>query len=62
MVERADIEAKVRQIEAAFDQTKESLRDRAVLVAIGVALIVAAAFVIGRTKARTSTIVEVYEL
>ncbi|MFQ5966816.1 MAG: hypothetical protein ACE5MI_04280 [Acidimicrobiia bacterium] len=63
MVERAEIEAKVREIEGALDQTRESLKERAVVVAIVVVIVIAAAFVIGRRRGRArSTIVEVYEL
>lgn len=63
MVERAEIEAKVRQIEGAIDQTRDSLKERAVVVAVVVVIVVAAAFVIGRRRGRSrQTIVEIYEL
>ena len=63
MVERAEIEAKVRQIETAIDETRESVKERAVIVAVAVVIVVAAAFVLGRRRGRSrQTIVEVYEL
>ncbi len=63
MIERSEIESKVRELEAAIDDTRESLKNRAVLVAISVVIVIGVAFVIGRRRGRTrSTIVEIYEL
>lgn len=63
MVERADIEAKVQQIEAILEDTKDTVRDRAVLVAGAAAGILVLAFWIGRRRGRKSAaVVEVYRI
>ncbi len=61
MVERADIEAKAREIEQALSETKESVQQKGMLIAIGVVAIVALAFVIGRRRgSRSKPVVKVY--
>lgn len=63
MVERADIEAKAREIERALTETRESVKNRIVLVVLGVAVVVAVAFLVGRRKGRKgAAVVEVYKL
>ncbi len=63
MVQRADIEAKAREIEQALTETRESMKNRLVLVALGVAVVVAVAFLLGRRKGRKgAAVVEVYKL
>jgi t-SNARE complex subunit (syntaxin) len=63
MVERAEIEAKVRELEAAVDQTKESLKNKAVLVALVVVAVVVVAYVLGKRRGEPrGAVVEVYEL
>lgn len=60
---REDIEGKARQLVDAVDETKESVRNKAMIVAIAVALVVAAAFIIGRRRgSRNKTVVEVYRV
>lgn len=61
MVERSDIEAKVREIEATFEATKESVQQKGVLIAVAVVAVVALAFVLGRRRgSRSRAIVKVY--
>lgn len=60
---REDIEAKARQLVDAVDETKESVRSKAMLAAVAVGVIVAAAFIIGRRRgSRKKTVVEVYRV
>lgn len=60
---REDIEAKARQLVDAVDETKESVRNKAMIAAIAVVLVVAAAFIIGRRRgSRNKTVVEVYRV
>jgi uncharacterized protein with NRDE domain len=62
-VTREDIEAKARQLVDAVDDTKESIQNKAVLVAAAVGVVVVAAFVIGRRRgSRNKTVVEVYRV
>ncbi len=63
MVERSDIEAKVRQIEAMVEDTKETVRDRAVLVGGAAVGVLVLAVWIGRRRGRKSAaVVEVYRI
>ena len=63
MVERADIEAKARQIEQALVETKESAQQKAVVVAVAVVAIVALAFLLGRRRGRKgAAVVEVFKV
>lgn len=62
-VSRDDIEAKARQLVDAVDETKESVRNKAVIAAIAVGVVVAGAFIIGRRRgSRNKTVVEVYRV
>lgn len=63
MVERADIEAKARQLEEALAETKESARNTAVLAGVAIVVVVAVAFFLGRRRGRSGkTVVEVYRV
>ena len=47
----------------AVDETKESVRNKAMIAAIAVAVVVVAAFIIGRRRgSRNKTVVEVYRV
>ena len=62
MVERADIEAKAREIEQALVETKESAQEKAVIVAVAVVAIIFVAFLLGRRRGKQgSAIVEVFK-
>lgn len=62
-ITRNDIEAKAMEIVGVVDQTKESAQDKAMIGAVVVAVIVVAAFVIGRKRGnRNKTVVEVYRV
>lgn len=62
-VSRADIEAKARQLADAVDETKESVQNKAMIVAVAAAAVVIGAFVIGRRRgSRNKTVVEVYRV
>ena len=51
------------EIVGVVDQTKESAQDKAMIGAVVVAVIVVAAFVIGRKRGnRNKTVVEVYRV
>lgn len=61
MVERADIEAKAREIEQSLMETKESVQDKSVLIALAVIAIVGIAFLIGRRRGKQArAVVKVY--
>jgi hypothetical protein len=63
MVERADIEAKARQIEHALVETKENAKQTAVVVAVAVVAVVALAFVLGRRRGKKgAAIIEVFKV
>ena len=60
---RDDIERKAQELIGAVDQTKESVQNKAIIGALIVALVVAAAFIIGRRRGgRNKTVVEVYRV
>lgn len=62
-ITRDDIEAKAMEIVGVIDQSKESAQDKAMVGAAVVAVIVIAAFVIGRRRGnRNKTVVEVYRV
>jgi hypothetical protein len=62
-ITRNDIEAKAMEIVGVVDQTKESVQDKAMIGAVVIAVIVVAAFVIGRKRGnRNKTVVEVYRV
>lgn len=63
MIERSDIEAKAKEIEAAVTETKESVQNTAVLAGVAVIVIVLLAFVFGRRKGKAGkAVVEVYRV
>lgn len=63
MVQPSDIEAKAREIQAALDETREAAQNTAVVAGLVVAVIVVAAFIIGRRRGKRSrAIVEVYRV
>lgn len=63
-VRREDLESKLREIEHAVDETKESARNVGLVVAVGVVVVIALAFLFGRRKGTKSekTLVEVYRI
>lgn len=62
-ITRDDIEAKARQIVTAIDETKESVKNTAVLAGVVIAVVVLIAFVMGRRRgSRNKTLVEVYRV
>ena len=62
-ITREDIEAKARELVGVVDETKESVQDKAMLGAVAAAVVVAAAFLLGRRRgSRNKTMVEVYRV
>lgn len=62
-VSRHDIEAKARQLVDAVDETKDSVQNKAIAGAAGVAIVLVAAFIYGRRRgSRNKTVVEVYRV
>ena len=62
MVERAEIEAKAREIEQALVETKENAQEKAVLVAVTVVVIIAVAFLLGRRRGKKgAAFIEVFK-
>lgn len=63
-VERSDIEAKLREIEAIVDETKEQAKSTGVMVAVVVVAVIALAFLFGRRKGKKmgGARVEVYRI
>ncbi len=62
-VSRQDIEAKANEIVSAVTQTKESAKDTAILAGVVVAILILAAFIVGRRRgSRNKTMVEVYRV
>lgn len=60
---RDDIEAKARQLADAVDETRESVKNKAVIAAVALGVVVAGAFVLGRRRgSRNKTVVEVYRV
>lgn len=64
MIERADIEAKAREIESALVETREAAKNTAVLAGVAVIVVVAIAFLMGRRRGSSSgkAVVEVYRV
>jgi hypothetical protein len=63
MIQPSDIEAKAREIEAALDETREAAMNTAVIAGVVVAVVVLAAFMIGRRRGKRSrALVEVYRV
>lgn len=62
-VEKADLEAKLKEIEAVIDETTESAKSAGVMIAIAAVALLLVVFVLGRRKGRKgSARVEVYRL
>lgn len=63
-VQRADLEAKLREIEGIVDETKQAARTTGTVVAVAVVVIVALAFLFGRKRGEKTggARVEVYRL
>ena len=62
-VSRDDLERKAQQLIGAVDQTAGSAKNTAIAGAVLIALIVAAAFIMGRRRgSRNKTVVEVYRV
>ena len=62
-VEKADLEAKLREIETVIDETTDSAKSAGVALAIGAVVDLLLVFVLGRRKGRKgSARVEVYRL
>ncbi|HEX6220766.1 MAG TPA: hypothetical protein VF115_06705 [Acidimicrobiia bacterium] len=62
-VSRDDIERKAQELVGAVEDTTESVKNTAILVAVAVAIVVAVAFIIGRRRgSRNKTVVEVYRV
>jgi hypothetical protein len=63
VVQRADIEAKAKEIEAALQETKESAQNTAVLAGVAVIIVVLIAYILGNRKGKAGkTLVEVYRV
>ncbi len=63
MIDRAEIEAKAKELEMAIGETREAAKNTALLTAIGVGIIVVAAFWLGRRRGRKgSAVVEIYKV
>lgn len=63
-IERRDLENKLRQIEAIVDETTEQAKSTGTAIAIGVAVVIVLAFVLGRRRGKKAggARVEVYRL
>lgn len=63
MVQRADIEAKAREIESAIAETKDAAQNTAVMAAVAVVAVVAIAYFLGNRRGKAGkTLVEVYRV
>lgn len=62
-VDRADLEAKLREIQEVIEETAEGARNTGVLAALAVAVLVVVVYLAGRRKGRkAATRVEIYRL
>jgi hypothetical protein len=62
-ISRDDIEAKALELVGAVDDTRRSVQDKAMLLAVAIGVVVVAAFVFGRRRgSRNKTVVEVYRV
>ncbi|MEE8332160.1 MAG: hypothetical protein V3R84_10365 [Acidimicrobiia bacterium] len=62
-VQRDDLEAKLREIQSAFDETKGNARNVTLAAALVVAVVVILAFLMGRRKGgKGKSRIEVYEV
>jgi len=53
-ITRADLEAKLREIEAVVDQTRDQARNSGVVIAVTIVTIIAVAYVLGRRRGRSA--------
>ena len=63
-ITRADLEAKLRDIEAVVDETKESARSAGMALAVGAVVLVLFVFLLGRRKGKKTggARVEIYRI
>ncbi len=63
-VERADLEAKLRQIKSAVDETAEQARSATTAIAIGAVVLLVIVYLLGRRRGRKTkgARVEIYRL
>jgi hypothetical protein len=62
-VSREDIERKAQELFGAVDQTRQSVKNKAIIGAVIIAGVVATAFIMGRRRgSRNKTVVEVYRV
>jgi ABC-type transporter Mla subunit MlaD len=62
-ITRDDLEAKAQELFGAVEETRQSVKDKAVLGVLAVAAVVLVAFVIGRRRgSRGKTVVEIYRV
>lgn len=62
-VQRADLEAKLREIQVAVGETTEGAKSPGVIAAVGVVALVFLVYVLGRRRGRRGTArVEVYRV
>jgi hypothetical protein len=62
-VQREDLEAKLREIQAVLDETKGNARNIGIGLALAISIIVVLAFVMGRRKGgKGKSRIEVYEV
>jgi hypothetical protein len=62
-IDRADLEAKLREIQEVIEETAEGARNTGVLAALGGAVLVLVVYLAGRRKGRkAATRVEIYRL
>lgn len=60
---RDELEAKARQLADAVDETRESVKNKAVIAAAALGVVVVGAFIVGRRRgSRNKTVVEVYRV
>ena len=63
-IQRSDLEAKLREIEAIVDETKAQAKNTGVVLAVGTVAAVALSFLLGRKRGKKAggARVEVYKL
>jgi len=60
-VERADLEAKLREIQGVIDETTQGAKNTGVIAAVGVVAVLVVVYLLGRRKGKKgSARVEVY--
>ncbi len=63
-IERADLEAKLREIEEIVDETREQAKSTGTAVAVGAVIVIVLVFLLGRRRGKKAggARVEVYRL